>query len=221
MPAPRKFTHEQLRDAALAIVDEQGLDALTMRALAARLGTGAMTIYNYVDRRDGLDGLVTSGVWASAPLWAERHPDWRDDLREVASGLWRAVRAHPNAIPLLLTRRTQDWTTLDQAEALLEALRRGGFRGFALLAAFRAVSGFVAGFAQAELAGPLSLTKEDNFAAVLARMRALPIGRYPGLREVAEAAAATSPTAEFTEALDLVIAGLSSARRAESPDSVC
>jgi AcrR family transcriptional regulator len=207
VPAPRKFTHEQLRDAALAIVDEQGLDALTMRALAARLGTGAMTIYNYVDRRDGLDGLVTSGVWASAPLWTERHPDWRDDLRAVASGLWRAVRAHPNAIPLLLTRRTQDWTTLDQAEALLEA--------------FRAVSGFVAGFAQAELAGPLSLTKEDNFAAVLARMRALPIGRYPGLREVAEAAAATSPTAEFTEALDLVIAGLSSARRAESPGSVC
>jgi len=181
-----------------------------------------MTIYNYVDRRDGLDGLVTSGVWASAPLSTEPHADWRDDLRVVAGGLWRAVRAHPNAIPLLLTRRTLDWTTLDQAEALLGALRRGGFGGFGLLAAFRAVSGFVTGFAQAELAGPLSSTREDNSAAVLARVRALPMERYPGLREIAEAAATTSSTtAEFTEALELVIAGLSSARCAESPDSVC
>jgi hypothetical protein len=135
--------------------------------------------------------------------------------------MWWAVRAHPNAIPLLLARRTLDWATLDQAEALLGALRRGGFGGFALLAAFRAVSGFVAGFAQAELAGPLSSTREDNFSAVLARMRALPVERYPGLREIAEAAASTSPSAEFAAALDLVIAGLSSARSVEIPQLGC
>jgi AcrR family transcriptional regulator len=214
VPAPRKFSQEQLRDAALAIVDEQGLDALTMRALAARLGTGAMTIYNYVDGRDGLDALVTAAVLGAAPAPEARGEpdgpsDWRDEVRAVGTALWRAVRAHPNAIPLLLTRRTLDEATLDQAEALLGALRRAGFGGFGLLTAFRAVSGFVTGFAQAELAGPLSAARGDGFDTVLARARALPAERYAGLREIAEAAAAAEPGAEFRAALDLVLAGLS------------
>jgi len=63
----------KLRDAALAIVDEQGLDALTMRAAGfPAWAPERMTIYNYVDRRDGLDRLVTSAVWASAPPSTQR-----------------------------------------------------------------------------------------------------------------------------------------------------
>jgi AcrR family transcriptional regulator len=208
VPAPRKFTQEQLRDAALAIVDADGLEALTMRALAARVGTGAMTIYNYVDGRGGLDELVTSAVFATVPLPPEPGADWRDDVRAVTTGLWRAVRAHPNAIPLVLTRRTLDEATLDHAEALLRALRRGGRGGFALLTAFRAVSGFVTGFAQAELAGPLAAGRGEDTGTVLARAKALPAERYPGLREIADAATQADPAAEFRAALDIVIAGL-------------
>lgn len=219
MPAPRKFSQEQLRDAALAIVDEQGLEALTMRALAARLGTGAMTIYNYVDGRDGLDALVTAAVLSAAPRWDAECADWRDEVRAVSTALWRAVRAHPNAIPLVLTRRTLDEATLDQAESLLGALRRAGFGGFGLLTAFRAVSGFVTGFAQAELAGPLSAARGEGFDTVLARAQALPADRYAGLREIAEAAAHAEPAAEFGAALDLVLAGLSAALADQNRDS--
>lgn len=100
---------------------------------------------------------------------AERRPPQRD-----AAGI-------QNAIPLVLTRRTLDEPTLDHAEALLRALRRGSHGGFALLTAFRAVSGFVTGFAQAELAGPLSAGRGDGFDTVLARARALPAERYAGL----------------------------------------
>jgi hypothetical protein len=126
----------------------------------------------------------------------------------VTTGLWRAVRAHPNAIPLVLTRRTLDEATLDHAEALLRALRRGGRGGFALLTAFRAVSGFVTGFAQAELAGPLAAGRGEDTGTVLARAKALPAERYPGLREIADAATQADPAAEFRAALDIVIAGL-------------
>ncbi len=55
MPAKPKFTREQLQTAALKIVDEEGLSALSMRALAAVLGTGPMTIYNYFHDRDELE----------------------------------------------------------------------------------------------------------------------------------------------------------------------
>ena len=61
--APKaKFTRAQLQEAALALVDEQGLAALSMRTLAGALGTGPMTLYNYVKDRDELDALVVEAV---------------------------------------------------------------------------------------------------------------------------------------------------------------
>ncbi|GAA5145714.1 hypothetical protein GCM10023321_04020 [Pseudonocardia eucalypti] len=211
MPAPRRFTPEALRDAALAIVDADGLDALTMRALAGRLGTGAMTIYNYVDGRDGLNALVAAAVLADAPAFPPTgRADWAGEVRSLAEWLWRAVRAHPNAIPLLLNRRTTDESTMAYAEALLGALRRSGRSGFALLAAFRAVTGFVTGFAQARLVA------EGDPDPALAHALTLPAERYPGLREIAEATTATTRDAEFTAALDLILTAL----RVSTPDSV-
>ena len=63
--APKaKFTRAQLQEAALALVDEQGLAALSMRTLAGALGTGPMTLYNYVKDRDELDALVVEAVLA-------------------------------------------------------------------------------------------------------------------------------------------------------------
>jgi AcrR family transcriptional regulator len=200
MPAPRKFTEEQLRDAALAIVDESGLDALTMRSLAARLGTGPMTIYNYVEGRDGLEALVIAGALAGAPDPPAPSADWLADVRAMATTLWSAARAHPNAIPLLLTRRTTDEATMDRAEALLGALRRGGFDGFGLLTAFRAVTAFVTGFAQTEYTAKASDTLDRGLG--------LDPDRYPGLLVIAQATDPAAREPEFTAALDFVLAGL-------------
>jgi AcrR family transcriptional regulator len=208
MPAPRKFTREQLQAAALALVDEQGVAGLTMRSLAAALGTGPMTIYNYVDGREGLDQLVTGAVMAEARWPAEAPGDWGDEVLAVAEGMWRAVRAHPHAIPLILTRRSLDLATLRPAEALLRALARGGRAGAELLVAFRAVSGFITGFAQAELAGPLSSTSDEGLTAITDRIAALPADRFPKLIEIAGAAVKSDPEAEFRAGLCIILAGL-------------
>lgn len=212
MPAPRKFSREQLRTAALTLVDAHGLGALTMRSLAAALGTGAMTIYNYVDGREGLEGLLVEAVMADAlPALDEQHAeddDWRVDTRRLAEANWRAVRAHPDVIPLILTRRVTDGSTLAHGEALLRALARSGRRGADLLYAFRAVTGFVTGFAQAELAGPLSIAPDEDVRAITDRARALPADRFPYLIEIAGAAAESTPETEFHAGLDLLIAGL-------------
>ncbi|MEV3962521.1 TetR/AcrR family transcriptional regulator [Nocardia sp. NPDC050193] len=207
MPAPRKFTREQLRTAALALVDEQGLAALTMRNLAAELGTGAMTIYNYVDGREGLEELVTQAVMGET-CWTETPDDWPAQVVSVAAGMWRAVRAHPHAIPLILTRRSSDIPTLAPAEALLRALAHSGRSGVELLVAFRVVSGYVTGFAQAELTSPLAARAGEDRAAVAGRVAGLPVDRFPKLIEIADAAALTDPETEFRDGLELVLAGL-------------
>jgi AcrR family transcriptional regulator len=210
VPAPRKFSQEQLRAAALALVDEHGLPALTMRSLAAALGTGAMTIYNYVDGREGLEALLIEAVYADAdPPEPATADDWREAVRAHAEASWRAVRAHPNVIPLILTRRIADEPTLAGGEALLRALAGSGRRGPDLLVAFRTVSGFLMGFAQAELAGPLSLAHNESAEAITARARALPPDRFPHLIEIATAAADSTSEAEFHAALDIILTGLS------------
>jgi AcrR family transcriptional regulator len=204
MPPKAKFTRVQLQAAALALVDEQGLAALSMRTLAGALGTGPMTLYNYVKDRDDLDALVVEAVLAEISRPRSRG-DWQHDVRAIVEATWRTVRRHPNVIPLILTRRTLHETTLDWAEGLLDALARGGRSGTELLIAFRTVSGFVMGLAQAQLAGPLSTATDSD----VARAQALPPERYPRLIEIAKAATKLGADREFRAGLDIVMAGLS------------
>jgi AcrR family transcriptional regulator len=210
--APKaKFTRAQLQEAALALVDEQGLAALSMRTLAGALGTGPMTLYNYVKDRDELDALVVEAVLAEVkparPRGADKAANWQVDVRAIVEATWRTVRRHPNVIPLVLTRRTLHDTTLQWAEGLLEALARSGRRDTELLVAFRTVSGFVMGLAQAQLSGPPSSDHPD-----VARAEALPASRYPRLIEIARAARGLGPDREFRAGLDIVMAGLSAGR---------
>lgn len=210
MPARPKFSREQLQAAALAIVDERGLAALSMRSLADALGTGAMTIYNYVRNRDELDALVVEAVLAKTRWPDHSSGDWRQDVRAIAEALWQAVRNHPAVIPLVLTRRSLHDTTLACAEALLEALAASGRSGMDLLVAFRTVMGFVMGLAQAQLAGPLSADDDRVSAVTIRQMQALAPERFPRLVEVADAAARGNTRHEFDAGIDIILAGLAS-----------
>ena len=67
-----RFTTDEIASAALRIVDESGLAALSMRSLAAALGTGPMTMYNYVADKEGLEELVVAAVAAGIPGLAEK-----------------------------------------------------------------------------------------------------------------------------------------------------
>lgn len=217
MGRPPKFSRAQLQAAALALVDEQGLAGLSMRSLAAVLGTGPMTLYNHVADRTDLEVLVVEAVGAEVHRPHRSRDDWRDAVRDVATAMWRAARAHPHAIPLILTRRTRSPAALDVAEILLGALSRSGRSGRRLLIAFRAVSALIMGFAQAELAGPLAVEAGEPAKAVIRRVRALPRARYPRLIEIATSAATSEAEREFRLGLDLLIAGLAAAPRSRRP----
>jgi AcrR family transcriptional regulator len=210
MARPAKFSRERLQLAALKLVDRDGLGGLTMRSLAAELGTGAMTLYNHVAHREDLEVLVVEAVLGEAKWPRVAHDDWRDDLRAVATSGWRAVRAHPHAIPLILTRRSQSPAMLELAERLLAPLARSGRSGQALLDSFRAVTAFVMGFAQAELAGPLTTQAGETPRAIIRRFRRLPKDRYPHLIEIAGAASKSRAEREFHAGLEMLLHGLAS-----------
>jgi AcrR family transcriptional regulator len=208
MGRPAKYSRARLQAAALRLVDRHGIGGLSMRTLAKALRTGPMTLYNHVTDREDLDVLVVDAVmgktrWSRAP-----HEDWRTEVAAIATAGWRAVRAHPHAIPLILTRRSRSPAVLEMSEALLQALSRSGRSGRSLLIAFRAVTAFVMGFAQAELAGPLAVAAGEAAEAVIGRMRALPRERFPRLMEIAGAAVTSDAETEFRRGLELLLAGL-------------
>src|SRR5690348_3118035 len=104
-----RFTRDEIASAALRIVDESGLSALSMRSLASTLGTGPRTTYNYVADKEGLEELVVAAV-AAGIVVPEPTDDWAADVHAPASGMWRGVGAHPAAIPLVLTWRMNSAT---------------------------------------------------------------------------------------------------------------
>jgi AcrR family transcriptional regulator len=203
---PPKFTRNQLQDAALEIVVTDGLAALSMRSLAKRLGTGPMTLYNHVADRADLDVLVVDAVMATVDLPPASEDPW-NDAEAIATAIWRAARAHPDAIPLILTRRSRSDAVLDASEALLAALARGGLDGQGLLNGFRAVTAFVSGFAQAELASPVA-GADDQSAAAIQRVLDRGSARYPHLTRIAGIAATSEPDGEFTAGLRALLSGL-------------
>lgn len=107
------LTRERVCREALALVDEEGLDALTMRRLGTRLGVEAMSLYKHVrDKADLLDALHAAVL---GDLGAGLHPpaaerveageiDWRDLLAGLARALRKTLLAHPNVVPLFATR---------------------------------------------------------------------------------------------------------------------
>ena len=203
-----RFTIEEVQSAALQIVDRDGLAGLSMRTLAAALGTGAMTLYNYVRDRDQLEELVAEAVIAGVEL-PVGSGDWLDDVRAIATATWHSVRAHPNAIPLVLTRRTVSPTSYAAAEHLVDALSRGGLDDTALLGAFRAVLSLVMGSAQVELAGPLAgAARDEHQREVAARIGALASDQHHRLAALAEVSQRSSATEDFERALDLLLAGI-------------
>ena len=196
MPVKSRFTRDQLVSTALDLIDRHGLRAFSMRSLASKLGTGPMTIYSYVGDRDELDALIVDAVLAEV-RWPKTRGRWQNDVRSIAEALWLVVRAHPNVIPLILTRRSQLERNLEPGEALLHALSRSGRSAEQLLIAYRTVLGYVYGLAQTRLAGTLSPDHES-----------LPPARFPRLVEIRKIAARIDPDYQFRSGLNIVLAGL-------------
>ncbi|AQT79577.1 hypothetical protein B1R94_10270 [Mycolicibacterium litorale] len=209
-----RFTTDEIGQCALRIVQHDGVAALSMRAVAAQLGTGPMTLYNYVNGREGLEDLVVDAVIGSVTL-PEPTDDWRNDVTATATALWEVLRAHPNAVPLVLTRRSVSASAYAPAEQLIVALSRSALSARDVLVAFRAIIALVTGSAQAEFAGLVAGTTahDDANTAGAARINKLAGDDYPGIAALAKVSQQSTAAAEFHRSLEFLLLGLAAAER--------
>src|SRR5262245_26008166 len=121
-----KLSRERILKAALAIVDREGLDAISMRRVGDALGVEAMSLYNHVANKAAiLDGIFES-ILEELPV-APRASSWRAILRERARSLRAVLGRHPNALPIVATRVAVTRVSLAYLETILALLRVAGF----------------------------------------------------------------------------------------------
>ena len=138
--------------ASLDVADERGLAAVTMQAVADRLGVTPMALYRHVAHKaDLLDGVVES-LLAEFQLPDRRQP-WRRRLEAIARAARDSARRHPDVFPLLLQRRASTPIARQVPDAIYAALRDAGMREAELPRAERLLSTFVMGFAVSEASG--------------------------------------------------------------------
>jgi AcrR family transcriptional regulator len=133
---------------ALAIADEGGLAALSMRALGDRLGVAAMAIYRHVPGKEALMELVLEAAYAELP---EGHVDgqpWQLRLRTVACDAWHLYLAHPWMLQISLQRPSLGPHAIRKYERELSALSEIGLTDLEMDMAVAAVSDFVRGCAR-------------------------------------------------------------------------
>jgi AcrR family transcriptional regulator len=225
-PAPRTrgldrpngpFTKAMVLEAALAIIDRDGVDGLSMRRLGQALGRDPMLLYRHVSNKAAvLDGVVEIVLEQLSVDTAD--PDWAGQLRTVARDFRALALAHPRVVPLLVTRPLatplglRPPGTLRPVERLLELLTRAGFGGVDALHVYRALFGFLYGHVLNELQEIVERPEETDDLLRLGLHR-LPIGQFPRLRGLASALAGYDGAAELERGLDILLAGLA----AESP----
>ncbi|MEV0199332.1 TetR/AcrR family transcriptional regulator [Nonomuraea sp. NPDC050691] len=116
------YSREQITRAAVQIADAEGVEAATMRRIACELGTGAMSLYRYVPRRDDLFDLMIDLAMSEIELPGSPSGDWRSDLALLADQVRAVGLRHPWLITLLTSRPTLGPSLLRVHEFALGAL---------------------------------------------------------------------------------------------------
>jgi AcrR family transcriptional regulator len=199
--------------AGLRLIDEEGLDGLTMRKLAQVLGVDPMALYNHVaDKGALLDGLVEV-LWAEIDL-GQDEVAWKDALRSMARAVRNLAHAHPRAYPLLLNRQVIPESALRVCDLTLQRLERDGFERARAAEALRAVWAYTAGHALIELSVllPDESGRSSDPATPLERLRQvlcrIPSSTPPRLAEVACLVCDCDLDAQFSRGLELILGGL-------------
>jgi AcrR family transcriptional regulator len=200
VPRPRSLTDDQLVAAALAVIDRDGLSALTMRAVAKELGVATMGLYRYVADRQALETLVVDHVFRSIDL-ALPEGTWQDRVRLLLDRIRVAVARHPAIVPLVLRHRQAAPGSLRLIEAMLSVLTAGGLGGTDRVLAQRTLMGFLLGFLQNEhfaaLSGPGTIVMSELYS-----------DEYPLLARTASDGRSVPPDEEFRRGVDIVLRGL-------------
>jgi AcrR family transcriptional regulator len=210
-----QLTRERVVAEALTIIAEDGVQALTMRTLAARLGVVPGALYHHVRNKDQLQDLLLDGVLAEVDCRVDPSVPWAERIKLLAHRLREVLEDHPGVAGILKTRDPLGPHSLALAEAFLAPLQAAGFPGREAGLAFFLLIDYTVGFA---VSSPRTSVNEQRVrdTAIRAQLheffRSLPPERFPALVALGEHVWLDNRDERFTAGLDVLVDGLEHAR---------
>jgi AcrR family transcriptional regulator len=197
---------------ALRLADERGIEALSMRTIAGKLGVEAMSLYNHVSNKDHiLDGIVDLVV--AEIRTPANDGNWKASMRRWALSVHEVLLRHPWAAALIESRPNLSPVRLKYADSVLGGIRGAGFAVDVAYQVFLTLDSYVYGFTLQEVNWPYPV--QEVPARIESLRPQVPASEYPNVSAVMEAALrqrAVAPTAayeaEFAFGLDLILDGL-------------
>jgi AcrR family transcriptional regulator len=212
-----QLTRERVVAEALAVIAQDGVQALTMRALAARLGVVPGALYHHVGNKEQLQDLVLDGVLAEVDCRVDPSLAWTERIKLLAHRLRAVLEDHPGVAAILKTRDPLGPHSLALAEAFLAPLQAAGFGDREAGLAFFLLVDYTVGFA---VSSPTTSVNEQRVrdAAIRTQLheffRSLPPERFPALVALGEHVWVDNRDQRFTAGLDVLVDGLQHARHA-------
>jgi TetR/AcrR family transcriptional regulator, tetracycline repressor protein len=208
---PRGFlTRELIIKEALALLEEHGPGALSMRRLADRLGVAPNALYTHVrGKADLIDGLVDQ-VYAGLELHPDPGGDWAQQLATLSQAVRDHLLAHPAVVPYALQQPGLGPHSLRLGEAIYDILRPAGFSDQAVVGTVYALVTYILGFVALEIprAGTDPQTSDEFVRRMWAFFAALPPGEFPHHVQLAPLLARISTDDQFQFGIRIFLAGL-------------
>jgi AcrR family transcriptional regulator len=202
---------DRILAAALEIVDEQGADALSMRSLAQRLGSGTATLYRHFGGRSELVAMVVDRMLGELDAGGVAELTWQQACISFAQHTFDALGRHGNVAPLLIGHVPMGPNALAHRERMLSVLLAGGFSPATAAHAYASLSRYVLGFAIQLTGSESEQAQQSEQAELSAEFRRLDASRYPATVTVADHLPV--PLAEeFAFGLQRIVAGLEALR---------
>jgi AcrR family transcriptional regulator len=207
---PHRLSERRIAEAALDLIDAEGIDGLSMRKLAQRLGAAsAMSLYTYFPDRDAVLEAATQLLLAQIEVPTD-DGDWRETIRRIMRSVRRTGLEHPNAAPLINRFPPRTLDALAFVEAGFRALRRAGFDDRSTARCYRALAVYSMGSLDVELgryfdAHPAGRPPDDSLTSPT-------VGRHlPHIAQIGPELAGQDDEAEFEYGLDLLLTGFAAA----------
>jgi AcrR family transcriptional regulator len=193
--------------AALQLVDEQGVDKLSMRRLATVLGVDAMALYRHLPDKAAVIGGMVELVFGEFQLPSLPNGGWREQVRAFVAAYRALAQRHPNLIVYVVTHiEVAAPAVFAVGEELIAALRQAGLTPLQAITALNLIVDYLNGFVLGESSGRLG--QPGEFTEFYAMLNALPADRYPAMRAAYGALDEATLQAHANDALELILAGI-------------
>ncbi|MGH8893084.1 MAG: TetR/AcrR family transcriptional regulator [Actinomycetes bacterium] len=209
------LTRERVVAEALTVLGADGVDALSMRALATRLGVVPAALYRHVRSKRQLEDLVLDGVLAAVDCELDPSLAWTEQVSVLAHRLRMVLEDHPGIAGLLKVRDPLGPHSLALAEAFLAPLQAAGLHERETGLAYFLVYDYILGFALSSRTSVNEQRVRDGATRreLHAFFRSLPADRFPALVALGEHVWVDNRDDRFAAGLDTLVDGLEATRR--------